>query len=94
MPMQETQVQSLACKDSLEEGMETHSSILAWRTPWMERSRTGYSPWSPESDTQLKQLSTHIFHNYFLKKISMIVNLYIFLMMKLQIIDILTIFPR
>ena len=23
-------------KDPLEEGMETHSSILAWRIPWTE----------------------------------------------------------
>ena len=23
-------------EDSLEEGMATHSSILAWRTPWTE----------------------------------------------------------
>ena len=31
--MQETQVQSLGQEDPLEEGMATHSSILAWRTP-------------------------------------------------------------
>ena len=34
--MQETQVQSLDWKDSLEEGMAAHSSILAWRIPWTE----------------------------------------------------------
>ena len=27
------QVRSLGCEDSLEEGMATHSSILAWRIP-------------------------------------------------------------
>ena len=32
----ETQVQSLGQKDPLEEGMATHSSILAWRTPQTE----------------------------------------------------------
>ena len=32
--MQETQVQSLGQVDLLEKGMATHSSILAWRTPW------------------------------------------------------------
>ena len=32
-PMQETWVQSLGWKDPLEEGMATHSSILAWRIP-------------------------------------------------------------
>ena len=31
---QETRVQSLGWEDPLEEGMATHSSILAWRTPW------------------------------------------------------------
>ena len=32
----ETQVQSLGQEDPLEEGMATHSSILAWRIPWTE----------------------------------------------------------
>ena len=31
--LQETQVQSLGWEDPLEEGMETHSTILAWRIP-------------------------------------------------------------
>ena len=34
--MQKTQVQSLGQEDPLEKGMATHSSILAWRTPWTE----------------------------------------------------------
>ena len=34
--MQETLVQSLGCKDPLEEGMATLSSILAQRIPWTE----------------------------------------------------------
>ena len=38
--MQETWVQSLGWKDPLEEGMATHSSILAWRTPWTEELGT------------------------------------------------------
>ena len=33
---QETQVRSLSQEDPLEEGMATHSSILAWRIPWPE----------------------------------------------------------
>ena len=33
--MQETQVRSLGWEDSLEKGMVTHSSILAWRIPWI-----------------------------------------------------------
>ena len=32
----ETQVQSLGWDDPLEDGMVTHSSILAWETPWTE----------------------------------------------------------
>ena len=32
--MQETLVQSLIWEDSLENGMATNSSILAWRIPW------------------------------------------------------------
>ena len=34
--MWETRVQSLGWEDPLEKGMATHSSILAWRIPWME----------------------------------------------------------
>ena len=34
--MQETWVLSLGWEDPLEEGMGTHSSILAWRIPWTE----------------------------------------------------------
>ena len=33
---QETRVQSLGWEDPLEEGMEIHSNILAWRIPWIE----------------------------------------------------------
>ena len=32
----ETWVRSLSGEDPLEEGMATHSSILAWRIPWTE----------------------------------------------------------
>ena len=42
--MWETQVQSLGQEDPLEEGVATHSSILAWRIPWTEEPG-GYSPW-------------------------------------------------
>ena len=34
--MWETWVQSLGWEDRLEKEMETHSSILAWKIPWME----------------------------------------------------------
>ena len=32
----EIQVGSLGQEDALEKGLATHSSILAWRTPWTE----------------------------------------------------------
>ena len=35
---QETWVQGLDWEDSLEEEMATHSSILAWRIPWAEKT--------------------------------------------------------
>ena len=35
--MQETLVGFLGGEDSLEKGMATHSSILAWRVPWTEK---------------------------------------------------------
>ena len=34
--MWETWVQSLGQEDPLEKEMATHSSILAWKIPWME----------------------------------------------------------
>ena len=40
--MQETQ--SLGWEDTLEEGMATHSSIVAWRIPWTEEPRGLKSP--------------------------------------------------
>ena len=41
--MQEIWVRSLGQEDPLEEGMEIHSNILAWRIPWTEEP-DGYSP--------------------------------------------------
>ena len=35
--MQKTQVQSLGREDPLEKGMPAHSSMFAWRIPWMEK---------------------------------------------------------
>ena len=45
-PMWETQVRSLGWEDPLEKEMATHSSILAWRTPWTEKpSRLQSTGW-------------------------------------------------
>ena len=55
--MQETWVRSLGLEDPLEKEMATHSSILAWRIPWMEEpgglqstgsQRVGHIPWREE----------------------------------------------
>ena len=51
---QETHVGSLGWEVILEEGMATHSSILAWQIPWTEEPDgllVGYSSWGhKESD--------------------------------------------
>ena len=44
-------VPSLGWKDPLEEGMATHSSILAWRIPWTEEPSGLQSGGSQASDT-------------------------------------------
>ena len=36
LPTQRTQVLSWGQEDPLKEGMATHSSVLAWRIPWIE----------------------------------------------------------
>ena len=43
--MWETWVQSLGQEDLLEKEMSTHSSILAWKIPWVEEPHGLYSPW-------------------------------------------------
>ena len=37
LAMQEIWVRSLGQEDTLEKGMATHSSILAWKIPWTEK---------------------------------------------------------
>ena len=51
--MQETWVRSLGPEDLLEEGMVTHSSILAWEIPWTEEPGRLQSMGSQKSWTQL-----------------------------------------
>ena len=55
---QETQVHILGGEDPLEEGMATHSSILALRIPWTEEPGKLQSI-VLQSRVQLKQHSTH-----------------------------------
>ena len=56
--MQETWVLSLGGEDALVKGMTIHSSILAWRFPWREKSGGVWSIGS-QSWTWLKPLSTY-----------------------------------
>ena len=55
----ELQVWSLGLEDPLEEGMATHSSILAWRIP-MDRGAWPLQYMGLQSRTWLRQLSTHL----------------------------------
>ena len=49
--VQETWVRSLGRQDLLQKGVATHSSVLAWRSPWTEKPDGLQSMGSKESDT-------------------------------------------
>ena len=51
--MWETWVRSLSLEDRLQEGMTTHTSIVAWRIPM-----AGYSPRGPKESGMSERLST------------------------------------
>ena len=51
LPTQAMQVRCLGQEDPLEEGMVTHSSVLAWRSPWTQEPGRLQSTGSKESDT-------------------------------------------
>ena len=51
-------VQSQGREDALEEDMETHSSILAWKIPWTEGGWWAAVRKVIKHQTQLKRLST------------------------------------
>ena len=63
--LQETQLWSLGCKDPLEKGMTSQSSILAWRIPWTEepgglqsmRSQRVRHDWATDTFTSLSLFS-------------------------------------
>ena len=57
LAMQETWVRSLSWKDLLEKEMATHSSILAWKIPWIEEP--GYSPWGRKELDMTERLHFH-----------------------------------
>ena len=55
--MWEMLVQSLRREDPLEEGMATHSSILAWRIPWAEEPGGLQSIGSQKGWTRINNLA-------------------------------------
>ena len=59
--MQEMRVPSLGQEVPLEEGMATHSSILAWRIPWTE-SLAGCSQ-SGHTEQDMADAAEHAQHN-------------------------------
>ena len=69
--MQETWVRSLGQEDPLEKEMATHSSILAWRIPWMEEPRGATVHGLAKSRTELSDFThslTHIFKRFFQRR--------------------------
>ena len=52
-------VRSMGWEDPLEEGMATHSSILAWRIPRTEEPGGATIHGVAKSRTRLKQLNTY-----------------------------------
>ena len=52
--MKETRVRSLGQEDPLVEVVATHSSILAWRTPWTEKPGGATVHRAAQRRTQLK----------------------------------------
>ena len=61
-------VRSLSWEDPLEEGMATHSSILAWRIPWTEEPGRAGSEAEPSLFLEVpcsdKGGNRHLFVNY------------------------------
>ena len=56
---QETQVRFPGWGDPLEEGMTTHSSILAWEIPWTEEPNGLQSVGSQKNRTRLRVSTSH-----------------------------------
>ena len=57
--MQEIQLWSHGREDPVEKEMATHSSILAWRSPWTEEPGPIQSMGSQKSQTLLNDKHTH-----------------------------------
>ena len=53
------QVQSLGLEDPLEEGMDPHSSVLAWEFHG-QRNMTDYSPWGHKELDMTERISRNM----------------------------------
>ena len=56
--MQKTQVRSLGWEDPLEKEMAAHSSILAWKIPWVSEP-CSYRPWGRKESDMTERLHFH-----------------------------------
>ena len=71
-------------EDPLEEGMATHSSIVARRIPWTEE--LGYSPWDCHKESDMTgvtqhahtRIKLHILFNVFILKLINIHKFFLF----------------
>ena len=57
----ETWVLSLGQKDSLEEGMATHSNIPAWKIPWTEEPGGLLLHWGHKESDRTERLTLFMF---------------------------------
>ena len=59
--IQETWVQPVGQEYPLQKGMATHSSILAWRSPWTSRLAYGFAEVDTTDRLRLSLFLKHIF---------------------------------
>ena len=69
--MQEMQFRSLGQEDSLEEGITTHASILAWRIQWKDEPGGLYSSWGHKELDLTERMNTHT-HTFSRRKIMLL----------------------
>ena len=60
LPANAGDTRSLGREDALQEGMATHSGILAWKIPWTEEPGGLQSTGFAKNRTRLKRLNTNI----------------------------------
>ena len=74
---QETQIWSLGWEDPLEEGMATHSSILAWRIPWTEEPGGAQSIGSQRVGNSWSERAHTPCHRYLMKLVSLMYGIFL-----------------